>query len=57
MADQRNQNILKAQKKLNELYKGQAGFLESPEQGILTLGTRFRYKELITRSTNNEIKS
>lgn len=48
MADQRNQNILKAQKKLNELYKGQAGFLESPEQGILTSGTRFRYKELIT---------
>lgn len=36
MADQRNQNILNAQKKLNELYKGQAGFLESPEQGILT---------------------
>lgn len=36
MADQRNQNILDAQKKLNELYKGQAGFLESPEQGVLT---------------------
>ena len=32
MADQRNQNILNAQKKLNELYKGQAGFLDSMNQ-------------------------
>lgn len=36
MADQRNQNILKAQKKLNALYQGQKGFLESPENGYLT---------------------
>lgn len=35
MADQRNQNILKAQKKLNELYKDRSDFLESPEQGVL----------------------
>lgn len=31
-----NQNILNAQKKLNELYQGQKGFLESPENGYLT---------------------
>lgn len=30
-----NQNILNAQKKLNELYQGQKGFLESPENGYL----------------------
>lgn len=31
-----NQNILDAQKKLNKLYQGQKGFLESPENGYLT---------------------
>lgn len=31
-----NQNILDAQKKLNALYQGQKGFLESPENGYLT---------------------